>query len=94
MGGKGRTGTVIACYMLYCGLFDSPAKALTYFAERRSKIHKGVIQPSQLRYVDYFGQIIKSRKTPIVKEVQISKIVMNGIPNFGKKREGCKPILK
>jgi protein-tyrosine phosphatase len=73
MGGKGRTGTVIACYMLYCGLFDSPAQALTYFAERRSKINKGVIQPSQLRYVDYFGKIIGSRKTPVVKDVQITK---------------------
>ena len=94
MGGKGRTGTVIACYLLYCGLFESPQKALTYFAERRSKINKGVIQPSQLRYVDYFGKILRDRKTPVVKDVRIGKVVMHGIPNFSKSREGCKPILK
>ena len=94
MGGKGRTGTVIACYLLYCGLFDSPERALTYFAERRSRISKGVIQPSQLRYVAYFSKILKDRKTPVVNDMRICKVVLQGVPNFSKKREGCKPILK
>jgi hypothetical protein len=94
MGGKGRTGTVIACYLLYCGLFEDPEQALSYFAERRSRISKGVIQPSQLRYVAYFGKILKERKTPVVQDVRIRKIVLKGVPNFSKTREGCKPILK
>lgn len=62
-GGKGRTGinfilyffnivgTVIACYMVYCGLFETTDEALNYFAEKRSKREKGVTQPSQRRYV-------------------------------------------
>ena len=94
MGGKGRTGTVIACYLLYCGIFDQPAKALSYFAERRSKIKKGVIQPSQLRYVGYFGQILREMKLPDVNEILLKKITFNGVPLFSKTREGCKPIVK
>lgn len=94
VGGKGRTGTVIACYLLYCGLFDSPEQALTYFAERRSRISKGVIQPSQLRYVAYFAKILQERKAPVVRDMRICKVVLKGVPNFSKKRAGCKPILK
>lgn len=94
MGGKGRTGTVIACYLLYCGLYDDPAAALSYFAEKRSRIAKGVIQPSQLRYVRYFGLILNQRQIPHVVDVCIKKIVLRGVPLFSKKREGCKAILK
>lgn len=94
MGGKGRTGTVIACYLLYCGLFESPQPALSYFAERRSKIAKGVIQPSQLRYVSYFGKILREKKTPMVNDVIIRRVYCHGVPKLSKKREGCKPILK
>ncbi len=115
MGGKGRTGTVIACYMMYCGLYTDPAQALSYFAERRSRIAKGVIQvrthcvclqscrssdgmhavqPSQLRYVSYFGKMLKLRMHPRVSDVRIKKIMLKGVPKFSKKRDGVKAILK
>ncbi len=35
-GGKGRTGTMICAYLLYCGTFDSPDAVLDYFAMRRT----------------------------------------------------------
>jgi phosphatidylinositol-3,4,5-trisphosphate 3-phosphatase and dual-specificity protein phosphatase PTEN len=48
-GGKGRTGVVIACYMVFQGLFDNPFQALDFFAAKRSSNKHGVSQPSQLR---------------------------------------------
>lgn len=35
-GGKGRTGMIIACLLLKQGIKDSPAEALTLFAQRRT----------------------------------------------------------
>ena len=33
--GKGRTGTIIVCLLLYCNFFDSPEEALEFYAKRR-----------------------------------------------------------
>jgi protein-tyrosine phosphatase len=49
LGGKGRTGTVIACYLMFKGIFSDSVESLNFFASKRSAIHKGVIQPSQIR---------------------------------------------
>ncbi|GAM25775.1 hypothetical protein SAMD00019534_089500 [Acytostelium subglobosum LB1] len=57
-GGKGRTGTIICCYLYYCSHFDTMEQCLKHFAERRSTKHKGVTQPSQQRYINYFKQIV------------------------------------
>lgn len=50
-GGKGRTGTVIACYLNFIGLFSDPLEALEFFGAKRSIIEKGVTQPSQRRLI-------------------------------------------
>jgi phosphatidylinositol-3,4,5-trisphosphate 3-phosphatase/dual-specificity protein phosphatase PTEN len=55
VGGKGRTGTVIACYLLYSGMLSNTQEAMTYFAVRRSSTEKGVTQPSQIRYGELFA---------------------------------------
>jgi hypothetical protein len=33
--GKGRTGTLICCYMLFCGFADNAQNALTYYGWKR-----------------------------------------------------------
>jgi hypothetical protein len=38
--------------------FSSPQEARSFFAKRRSTIEKGVKQPSQLKYLDYFTRIL------------------------------------
>ena len=48
--GKGRTGTIIVAYFLFCGLFDSADEALNFFAYRRSLQCWGVTGPAQLSY--------------------------------------------
>lgn len=48
--GRGRTGTVISCYLNYSGMFPNALDALEYFGSKRSVTKQGVSQPSQLRY--------------------------------------------
>lgn len=94
LGGKGRTGTVIACYLVYSGLFRDPVQALEHFAVKRSKIENGVKQASQLRYVMYFHQVLSRRTRPVPKTLKCNRVVMNGVPLFSKRVGGCTPVLQ
>lgn len=35
LAGKGRTGTVICCYLMYSGRMKTPEEALEYYAKKR-----------------------------------------------------------
>lgn len=35
LAGKGRTGTIICCYLLYSGRFTTPQQALAYYGKKR-----------------------------------------------------------
>lgn len=35
LAGKGRTGTAICCYLMYCGRFDNAEDVLLYYAKKR-----------------------------------------------------------
>lgn len=58
LAGRGRTGTIIAAYFLYSGLFNDAESALFAFAARRSLKDKGVAVPSQRRYVAYYQRLL------------------------------------
>ena len=86
LAGKGRTGTLISCLLLYLGLFDRAFDSLIYFGIMRVGTGIGVNEPSQIRYVFYFEQILKNNLPhPIVfKKIRIRKIRMWTIPAFHK----------
>lgn len=48
--GKGRTGTVIACYLAWVGLFPNALESLEYVAEKRNSSVEKLTIPSQRRY--------------------------------------------
>jgi phosphatidylinositol-3,4,5-trisphosphate 3-phosphatase and dual-specificity protein phosphatase PTEN len=56
--GKGRTGTLICCYLLFCGRLQSTEDALKYYKAKRFSRGGGVTQPSQIRYIYYFLDIL------------------------------------
>lgn len=94
LAGRGRTGTVIASYLTFSGLFDNGSEALEHFARKRSMVHRGVQQPSQRRYVQYFSEILAGRKPKhYAKSIMLKQIVMYTIPKFGKNHT-CQPVLE
>lgn len=76
-GGKGRTGLVICCWLIYSAICLHPDEALTMFAEKRSSTGRGVKQPSQKRYIEYFYSLLVT-DMPVVTRVMEMKRVMIG----------------
>lgn len=56
--GKGRTGTIICCYLLFNGIFKSVDDCLKYYSNKRFNIGDAVTQPGQIRYIHYFFKIL------------------------------------
>ena len=48
--GKGRTGLMICCLLVYLGVVGDAEEALHYFGSRRTHDNEGVTIPSQKRY--------------------------------------------
>lgn len=89
--GKGRTGTLICCYMIYCGKFSDAESALLYYKAKRFKEGGGVTQPSQVRYVKYFVDILHGRvKSPLV--IKPLSVQVRTSPHV--KNNSCKPIFE
>ena len=77
--GKGRTGTIICCYLLFSGRFDSVDDAFDYYSKKRFDLGEGVTQPSQKRYVIYFANLLKQQiHFPLVRS--ITSIIVNKPP--------------
>ena len=95
LAGKGRTGTIIASYLLFCGLFDNSDQALNYFAIRRSVNKWGVTGPSQLRYVRYFEAIFKRNIIPSSKPLLLKTLSLHNLPRYSLSlgRHGISPIF-
>eukprot|EP00002_Diphylleia_rotans_P005244 TRINITY_DN14356_c0_g1_i1.p1 TRINITY_DN14356_c0_g1~~TRINITY_DN14356_c0_g1_i1.p1 ORF type:complete len:684 (+),score=117.11 TRINITY_DN14356_c0_g1_i1:45-2096(+) len=92
MAGKGRTGTTIAAYMIFSGLFNDAEEALDHFGRQRSVHSIGVTVPSQLRYVRYMYNICTG-VLPHPKPFHLKKIIMNGVPRFHS-TNGCRPFIE
>ena len=82
LAGKGRTGTVIASYLLFCGLFAEADDALNFYAHKRSINNWGVTGPSQRRYVKYVADIVTYDWTPLFTPVTLRSITIEGVPHL------------
>ncbi|XP_055376462.1 putative uncharacterized protein DDB_G0277255 isoform X1 [Condylostylus longicornis] len=78
--GKGRTGTMICCYLLQCGFARTADEALSYYDEKRTKDKKGVTIPSQRRYVEYYAKLLTSGKPYERRTLQICEIRFSSPP--------------
>ncbi|OQR81118.1 phosphatidylinositol-3,4,5-trisphosphate 3-phosphatase [Achlya hypogyna] len=101
--GKGRTGTVLACYLAWTGAYDSPMEALEAVGDaRRTPVEKLTI-PSQRRYIQYFTNVldgVQPRSMPLL----LRRVIINSIPVFGARttveddaevtEEGCCPYVQ
>jgi phosphatidylinositol-3,4,5-trisphosphate 3-phosphatase/dual-specificity protein phosphatase PTEN len=94
--GKGRTGTVICCYLIYSELCENAEQALNFYSKLRTYNSKGVTIPSQIRYVKYFSEILSNKiLMPLDSpRVYLKGIIFNSIPNYGKISHNCTPYFK
>ncbi|KAF4047481.1 C2 domain of PTEN tumor-suppressor protein [Phytophthora infestans] len=83
--GKGRTGTVLACYLAWVGQFPNAMESLEYVAEQRKTSVEKLTIPSQRRYIQYFNNVmdgVKPRSSPLL----LRRVIINTIPVFGERR--------
>jgi len=86
--GKGRTGTLIACYLLYYRHSPDAESALNFFAVQRTQNQKGVTIPSQIRYVHYFDKYCRIKRRggvgPGPTTLWLQSVFFRGIPSMCK----------
>ena len=82
LAGKGRTGTICCCLLLYGKLFRCSQDANNYFSMKRfKKLDRGVQEPSQVRYIQYFDKMLHNQnfKALFLKAYEIKKVFISGI---------------
>ena len=77
--GKGRTGTLICCYLLFCGFCKTADDAIAYYGWKRFRNGRGVTQPSQIRYIFYFEKWLKGKIRKPVKLI-LDKVYVESLP--------------
>lgn len=95
--GKGRTGTMVCCYLLWLRICPSALDALAFYGQARTVDGKGVTIPSQRRAVAYFEQALKGSQVkglPVVPSVTctLRSIILHSCPHFDWDR-GCHPFF-
>jgi hypothetical protein len=92
--GKSRSGLAIACFLRYCGLFDSAYESFEYFVAKRSKDDTSWISVTLKRYLRYFNDIlILDGKVPNSIPLQLHQVILTTIPNFDG-QGGCDPGIE
>ena len=94
--GKGRTGVIISCLLMMLKICPDAKSALEMFAKKRTSDAKGVVIPSQIRYVHYFGHVLHDyimasppRPFEFTGELKIlTSMILTGHPYLGPARDG------
>jgi len=98
--GKGRTGTVIASYLVYSGQTDTAQEALQMFAKQRfsTATSLGVEIPSQARAVYYMQMLLKGvvqvDRVFTPRRLRLKRVLMHPVPQFGVSSKGCHPVVE
>ena len=87
--GKGRTGVMIVCYLIFSGLCENTEQALEHYAKQRTKNNRGVTIASQIRYIKYFETFLSANlERPFMKFIprlvkyELNKGYKNMIVNY------------
>jgi phosphatidylinositol-3,4,5-trisphosphate 3-phosphatase/dual-specificity protein phosphatase PTEN len=80
--GKGRTGLIICCYLMFDGTCSTSDDALKYYGNKRTTDGKGVTIASQKRYIRYYERVLKEMDgvIPSIKHLVMSRIRITSYP--------------
>eukprot|EP01105_Mastigella_eilhardi_P014918 TRINITY_DN3396_c0_g1_i3.p1 TRINITY_DN3396_c0_g1~~TRINITY_DN3396_c0_g1_i3.p1 ORF type:complete len:740 (-),score=89.19 TRINITY_DN3396_c0_g1_i3:23-2080(-) len=95
--GKGRTGTCIACLLLYMKSCRTASEAIHTFGQNRTLNGRGITIPSQERSVRYFEQVALNRANakspppplPERRAVVLTYVSIHALP----RAESCEPWI-
>jgi len=79
VGGKGRTGTVISACLFFSGKYSTINDAIEHFARQRSAAGRGVTQPSQRRYIQYFAKVLTQMKPVRLTEIRLVHVAVGPV---------------
>ena len=80
--GKGRTGVMICCYLLYSRFASDAQAVLDFYGQKRTMDEKGVTIPSQRRYIHYYDRHLRSRLPYKTVKLYLRTIVLDPVPAF------------
>ena len=89
--GKGRAGTFISCLLLKMKMVVNAKDAMTYFAAMRSRNNKGIVVPSQKRYVCYYDYLIHNKV--LTNKIIITSLKMKTVPKVSFFKRSCRPVI-
>ena len=79
--GKGRTGLLITCFLVYCGEWSTADEALRFYAFARTQNQKGVTIASQIRWVHYWEKYLSLSRDgiglPKLEALAVKKMVFS-----------------
>lgn len=90
---QGRTGMMIAAYLVHSGIARNTTEALKMFGDVRTLNGKGVTIPSQMRYVHYYEQTLRLPAVPVPLAYKLTHIRLITIPNMDV-GGGCDPYFE
>ncbi|KAL7718373.1 phosphatidylinositol-3 [Entamoeba marina] len=72
--GKGRTGLMCACLLLYQREFINSHDAIDYYGTARTFNKDGVSIPSQLKYIHYWGNVLNNQRIVGKQSIKLTGI--------------------
>lgn len=79
--GKGRTGLMICCLLLYIGKCPRAEACMRFYGDMRTMNKKGVTIPSQRRYIHYFDrQLHLPSSVPASQPLTLHRLRIEPIP--------------
>eukprot|EP01100_Stratorugosa_tubuloviscum_P004103 TRINITY_DN200_c1_g2_i1.p1 TRINITY_DN200_c1_g2~~TRINITY_DN200_c1_g2_i1.p1 ORF type:complete len:377 (+),score=137.40 TRINITY_DN200_c1_g2_i1:21-1151(+) len=79
--GKGRTGLMICCWLIYSKIWQEPREAMSFYAAMRTYNQKGLTIPSQIRYVRYFHRGITNSLTED-RNLRFTNVILHKYPKL------------
>lgn len=66
------------CFLLYHyrDEYNDPLETLKFYAQQRTSNEKGVTIPSQRRYVEYFGHLLKYQLVHSLKQIVFTGLLI------------------
>ncbi|KII65381.1 Phosphatidylinositol 3,4,5-trisphosphate 3-phosphatase and dual-specificity protein phosphatase PTEN [Thelohanellus kitauei] len=77
--GKGRSGLMACCYLLFSEFKSSACDVIEYYAQKRTRDQQGVTIGSQRRYIHYFDLFLKLGVSRNPEDFSAPCVVLNNL---------------